>query len=416
MTITPEEKVWTVVQAIADAYEMAPTNGKVLIQEAQFKGKVSEIELEQILNKLEQDHQVIKIERKPSHLDLGLPDDCYDLRVPDRKKFREFLNQAHSQHYGDINKLAAENFFAVSEVTMDICAALQLVEGVDVRIQLMPDVIRFPALFPGDGINMRDRYCDFRWKALMYLRDRKHIESFDLDNDPYEHRWGRKVDVVVDRYDFDKFYKKLSDAYERRVVEPAKKNAAKTPKAPKMAPSPSVQQVAIISMPQVDVKNVEETIIIKGKKKINLPRFDSTPWSQASIQFLDGRNVMVTAGKKQTPADFASLGFANEKNGKPNTAWAFLLELANNGGETPQLDLPIPDAVKQHKMRLSSFLKQLFRNETEPFEDSTSTRTYKLKISLIPPQTEDVGADNLGVSEYLEETMASKYEPEEPTR
>ena len=244
METTPEEKVWTVIKAIADAYEIAPSQGKIILPLKPLTKTVDTVELSQLLKKFEQDNEIIKIHSRPDDLSLGEDAGCYLLTIPDPAKFREFLNRAHAQHSGDINRLEANNFLAVSEVSMDILAALQISNNEEVHIQLMPDIIRYPALMPGDGINMRDRYCQYRWDALKYLKDRKHIFDFDIIR--ADHRWQQKVKVVVDRYDFDKFYKKLGDAYERRVVEPEKKRQAKSAKdggAPTPVPSMPVAKL-----------------------------------------------------------------------------------------------------------------------------------------------------------------------------
>lgn len=388
MKISPEEQIWTVVQAIAHSREITPSGWPLLLDPKQLSKVATELELRHILHKLEYDEKIIEIKSRPSDMRLDEASGCYELTVPDTETFRAFLNQAHSRHYGDVNRLAADNFFAVCDVAMDICAALQLAEGQRVRIPLIPDIVRFSSLMPADGINMRDRYCDFRWKALMYLRDRAHIERFEIRDKHYLHRWEQEIDVHVDRYDFDKFYKKLSDAYQRRVVEPAKKNETKNTKAPEMPQAPAVQKIEITAMPELQVRSVEDTSIVKGAKRLHLPKFNPTDWAKITIRFIDEQNVVITADKKQISSDYEALGFADDKRGKPNTAWAFLLGLAQNNGETQPLPTPIPDTIKQHKRQLSDRLKTIFKNDTDPFYEPTDTRTYRIKITVIPPNNE----------------------------
>lgn len=393
MNITPEEKVWTVVEAIADALELAPSGANVLIDPTALISTVSSVELQQLLDRMAKDEKVIEIKFSPVDSERGLivlrgNSTCYEIAVSDHVKFREFLNRAHSQHYGDINRLAAENFLAVCDVAMDICAALQLVEGQQVHIPLIPNIVRFSTLMPADGINMRDGYCDFRWKALMYLRDRGHIEHFEIRNKHYLHRWEQEIDVLVDRYDFDKFYKKLEGVYERRVVEPQKKQQKKEPKPPKVPSTPTVQKIEITAMPELQVRNVEDTTIAKGKKRVHLPHFKPTDWGKIIIRFIDEQNVVIIADKEQIPSNYEALGFADDKRGKPNTAWGFLRGLADHNGETLPLPTPIPDNIKQHKRQLADRLKTIFKNDTDPFYEPTDTRTYRIKITVIPPTNE----------------------------
>lgn len=160
----------------------------------------------------------------------------------------------------------------------------------------------------------------------------------------------------------------------------------------------------------IATKNQDETIT-KNKKVIRLPHFQSTPWHDVTIRFLDERNVHIQGGKKTALADYEALGFSDDKSKKPNLAWVFLFGMAKNNGETEKIPSPVPDNIKQIKLQISNLLKKLFKNETEPFYDFSETNTYKLKIKLIPPQTDDnPEEDKFGVKEFLDETMVSKYE------
>lgn len=175
-------------------------------------------------------------------------------------------------------------------------------------------------------------------------------------------------------------------------------------------PEVPAQKLELV-MPELKVKMVEESAIIKGKKRIHLPKFKPTDWSKISIRFLDKFNVLITTDKKEmTPSDYEALGFADEKRDKPNTAWTLLYGLSQNNGETGQLGVPIPETIRQHKKQLSDRLKLIFKNDTDPFYDPTETHTYKIKIELIPPQTEDKESDKYKTKEYLEEKMTEEYE------
>lgn len=157
----------------------------------------------------------------------------------------------------------------------------------------------------------------------------------------------------------------------------------------------------------------EAITITKNKRTIRLPHFQPTQWKDISIRFLDKRNVIIQGDKKNTTLDYEALGFSDDKSKKPNFAWNVLYKMAENNGETDKITSPIPDNIKQIKRQISDFLKKLFHNDTEPFYDFSETNTYRLKIKLIPPQTDDTDSeDKLGVKSYLKEAMVSKYEPE----
>ena len=118
MTITPEEQVWLASEAIANAYEITTSGKHLLIHPDTFKGKISLIQIGEILDKLEKDHSVIEIVSRPTDFDLSSDGNgkCYSIKIPDYTKFRSFLNLAHSKHHGSIDILAGDNFFAVCDV------------------------------------------------------------------------------------------------------------------------------------------------------------------------------------------------------------------------------------------------------------------------------------------------------------
>lgn len=159
------------------------------------------------------------------------------------------------------------------------------------------------------------------------------------------------------------------------------------------------------------LKNEAENILIKNKKTIRLPNFKPTDWPKITIEFLDECKILIMIDKKDaTYADYETLGFINEKSKKPNVAWAFLYNLSQNNGETSQLETPIPETIKQYKKELSSRLKVIFKNDTDPFFDSRDLHVYRIKINLISPKLEKREYDKYGVNEYLKEEMIETYE------
>ena len=260
MTITPEEKIWIVAEAIANAYEITPSGKVILIHPDTLSEKVDKIELEQILEKFVNDHQIIKIVSHPNDLILSNHGVCFGIKIPDQLKFREFLNFAHSKHFGAIDRLAGDNFFAICDVAMDICAELQLALNEKISIPIVPSIIKFERLCPAKSVGLLDRYGDFRMKALMYMKEREYILDFKVQEDMYVNRWDKEVDVWVDRFNFEKFYQKLGVAYEVRVVEPAKKQK-KGQAVPSM---PTSTKIEITAMPELLVRNARDNINTTG--------------------------------------------------------------------------------------------------------------------------------------------------------
>jgi hypothetical protein len=98
-----------------------------------------------------------------------------------------------------ISSLTDDNLLAVYDVVLDIQADLQFREAV--RIPILPSVVRFPTLLPADAINLRDRYCDLRWKAATLLKQKGALTALDVDQG--NHRWESVVNLRVSRERFD---------------------------------------------------------------------------------------------------------------------------------------------------------------------------------------------------------------------
>ncbi len=163
-------------------------------------------------------------------------------------------------------------------------------------------------------------------------------------------------------------------------------------------------KVEIIGMPEIRTSDTNESVVVKGKKRINLPHFSRTDWAAVSWRFIDERNVLLTGGNKKVSVDYEGLGFSNAKKNTPDKAWFFLFDMAQRGGETQTLPTPIPDKIKQAKQRFADLLRNIFKNDTDPFYDSRESKTYKAKFKLTSPEIEpSTNKDDLGIQEFWEE-------------
>lgn len=242
------------------------------------------------------------------------------------------------------------------------------------------------------GSEYSDEYYD-KLKVAKRLKEAGVIREYKIE--PFSNEDGIWIYALC-KIDENKLFQK-------------EKSSGVEPKAQDL-----VHKIEITAMPELTVKNTEENTLIKGKKRLHLPRFQPTDWSEITIRFSDERNVLIKAGKKdQAISDFEALGFSDEKRDKPNLAWKFFYELARNNGETGQLQTPIPDNIKQQKRQLSDRLRTIFKNDTDPFYDPTDSRVYKIKIKLIPPQSDNERPDVLGIQEHIKETMPDIYDKDE---
>ncbi len=324
---------------------------------------------------------VKRIEKDPKELKWA----GFDFDVEDEVKLRgiidigvsEFMND---KRYGDLGDLVDLSSLSSNELTYeqqkdlvlrDIKNGTQNEVLINISDYLHPkvDIVRTLLSMDREGLL---RIKEFSWE----YRKNPHIDSSEDDN-------------IKGFEDKDEVYAKV-----RLIQQPH-----------------TAQEIKITAMPELVVRSAEDNTLTKGKKRIRLPKFKPTDWSKITIRFLDERNVLINADKKeQVVSDYEALGFADEKRGKPNLAWMFFYGLAQNNGETKPLPTPIPDNIKQQKRQLSDRLKTIFKNDTDPFYDPTETHTYKIKINLIPPQSDSENKDTLGVRKYLKETMTEEYE------
>lgn len=114
---------------------------------------------------------------------------------------------------GWIEKLANENFLAVYDVLLDIRNEMEITEKP--RIPLWQSIIKFPVLAPMDSIWHRDRYCEYRWKAVELLKRKKVIKEFKYLQG--EHRWKSKIAIEANEIDVNGTVEIFNKLYEERI-------------------------------------------------------------------------------------------------------------------------------------------------------------------------------------------------------
>ncbi len=129
-----------------------------------------------------------------------------------------------------LSNLSEINFLSVCDVVMDIQENLQMSNSNVVNIPFIRNIIRFQILLPAKAANLMDDYYGYRIGAVVYLKGVGAIEHYELRKDI---SWGGDMQIAVNRKDFDKFYKKLASVYQKRVVEPQKRQAQESTKVPK---------------------------------------------------------------------------------------------------------------------------------------------------------------------------------------
>lgn len=144
---------------------------------------------------------------------------------------------------GWAEELTKENFYAIYDVALDIRADLQL--GQPPSIPMVPSLIKFPILMPADGINMRDRYGNLRWKAMKFLESKGVIQRIDIQR--HGHRWDARAALKVDAESFKETFATLESELRRRTVsDEAVTEVPKPMEKDKKLESPEFEKVTLL--------------------------------------------------------------------------------------------------------------------------------------------------------------------------
>ena len=134
---------------------------------------------------------------------------------------------------GWIQTLDADNFLAMYDVLIDIQKELNVATlGDSIDIPLMPQIIKFTQLFPGDSIGMRDQYCEIRWKAVKFLQHKSVIQRLEIDEG--NHRWENRIVVTADPAKVSAALASMGNEYKRRTGKSAEAEGSTEPRGTKV--------------------------------------------------------------------------------------------------------------------------------------------------------------------------------------
>lgn len=324
--------------------------------------------------------------------------------IKQHKELVKSLREAHQVYMDVVDTFCQDSKNPTKELNDAYLFLTKKIEGMLKTLDLKQHKVFFYKPFKNDlytaeiewngsGTSIEPRHTPkLSWDAIRPSLYRVHSNIISLNNIAEE-----DTDMTDDEKKLEEITNLIS---EKRTAKSVSSEKQKTFK------------MEITKMPDLNVNTLDNNALAKGKKAIHLPKFPSTEWSSVEIRFITENDVYIKAGQKTVTADFEGLGFRNDKTGKPNTAWHFLFELAKNNGQTSVIKSPIPDNIKQQKRNLSDRLRTIFKNDTDPFNDFSDDNTYRIKINLIPPVKEKA-VNDIGVDEYLNETMISTHPLEE---
>ncbi len=111
------------------------------------------------------------------------------------------------------DSLKEDNFLSVIDIMIDIKNEIDILSDI-IQIPMMKTKIRFPQLCPKDSPEMRDIYCNLRWKTTKFLEKKGIIETFKILNDG--HRWQALIRIDLNIEKFNEEFKKIFNEFQIR--------------------------------------------------------------------------------------------------------------------------------------------------------------------------------------------------------
>ncbi len=145
--------------------------------------------------------------------------------------------------------------------------------------------------------------------------------------------------------------------------------------------------------------------VVEPKFADTLPA--GTTWEQICLKFLDDDRILILAGQYRREVGYGEMGFTDTRGRaiRPNGQWQFLKVLAKMNGEIAIADPEARDAYKKQKQLLSSSLKKYFRIDYDPFHPYRDGNSYRIKMTLIPPEEAKAGPeiDKPGLTDFADD-------------
>ena len=134
-----------------------------------------------------------------------------------------------------IRKLDTINLLAACDLLIDLQEEVTIAApGDPVSIPMWKQLIRFPQLHPSDGSQIRDAYCERRFKIASFLQSKGIIKEFKVQEGP--HRWDNRLLVEAEEGSVRKTLLLVNAEYKRRLGNNGPQNGAPRGHAPAKQP------------------------------------------------------------------------------------------------------------------------------------------------------------------------------------
>jgi len=113
-----------------------------------------------------------------------------------------------------IEEMDTYNFLGIYDVMLDIKTEMNISPD-RIIIPLLQHRVKFTQLFSIDSAGERDRYCDLRWKAIVFLKKNTIIKDFRLIKS--SHRWDGKLEIELGKQIFEDVLDKMNVKHKKEV-------------------------------------------------------------------------------------------------------------------------------------------------------------------------------------------------------
>ena len=110
------------------------------------------------------------------------------------------------------DNIKGENFLAVLDVMMDIKNEIDIMAD-SILIPLFQTKTKFQELLPIDSVDMRDKYCNLRWKAAEFLKKNGIIKDFKIHKAP--HRWDSLLEIKLEKDLYKEEFERIEEEFKK---------------------------------------------------------------------------------------------------------------------------------------------------------------------------------------------------------
>lgn len=216
-----EEQLAEVLELISEQSKLNPTGKAFVVNTDIFSNCPN---YKPILEKLAQEHKVIRINQRPDERELSKPDhsmfedehpaeyaDYMSYHIALMPSFASFYEQRYESSVLGLDKLDGTTLLQVFDLMLDINDKLSLTASKTVKVHLVPSMIRWQVLLPNDTVRNRNIYCDGRMDAAEFLKTIKVLSSVEV---PVKDNWDSILAITVtNRKAFDLAFKQAQRRY-----------------------------------------------------------------------------------------------------------------------------------------------------------------------------------------------------------